>query len=96
MRASQGNICLIRIPVSIRPTLNSGDVILEAALNLNRYNANSSYANKDVELSPITTGQTWNTSNVTWNTKPTYDTTKVWSLGISSVPYMYTNDGGVL
>ena len=90
MRASQGNICLIRIPVSIRPTLNSGDVILEAALNLNRYNANSSYANKDVELSPITAGQTWNTSNVTWNTKPTYDTTKVWSLGISSVPYMYT------
>ena len=90
MRVSQGNVSLIRILSSVRPDLSSGDVIIKATLNLNRYNVNNSYANKDIELSPINANQTWNPSTVTWKTKPAYDGSKAWSLGISSVPYRYT------
>ena len=91
MRSSQNHICLIKVLTTALPTLSSGDVILESTLNLNRYNGNSSYDNKEIKVSPINANQTWNVSTVTWNTKPTYDTSRVWSFGISSVPYQYTS-----
>ena len=91
MRSSQNHICLIKVLAAALPTLGSGDVILESTLNLNRYNANSSYANREIKVSPINDNQTWDVTTVTWNTKPTYDTSRVWSFGISSVPYQYTS-----
>ena len=90
MRASQSHVCLVKVLTTALPALGSGDVILESTLNLNRYNGNSSYANREIKVSPINANQTWDIATVTWNTKPTYDTSRVWSFGISSVPYQYT------
>ena len=79
---------LVYIPNSVLPTLSSGDVILQSCLYLSRYNANSSYSNATSAVYKVTSS--WSESTVTWNTKPSYDTSGSIAMGVSSVQY-YAN-----
>lgn len=88
MRVSKSHEALIYIPNANLPTLSSGDVILKATLNLNRYNSNTNKENKEINLSAIT--GTWNHTTVTWNTKPAHNSA-VDSFGVSTVPGQYTS-----
>ncbi len=76
---------LVYIPNSILPVLSSGDVVLQSCLYLSRYNSNSSYSNATSTVYRVTAS--WNASSVTWNTKPSYDSSGSISFGVSSVRY---------
>ena len=76
---------LVYIPNSILPVLSSGDVVLQSCLYLSRHNSNSSYSNATSAVYRVTSS--WNASNVTWNTKPSYDSSGSISFGVSSVRY---------
>ncbi len=56
------------------PNLNSGDMILSASLFLSRYLNNSNYSNITITGHRITSA--WDASTVTYNTKPTYESTE--------------------
>lgn len=64
------------------PALSSGDVILEASLNLCRYLGEGTYTNKEVYCYRIT--EEWEQETVCWNNKPEYDTSAIASFGITA------------
>ena len=65
------------------PTLSAGDMVVSATMSLSRYNANSSNDLR-IDLHRITSD--WTSNTLTWNNKPSYDTTRVEAISYSVLP----------
>ncbi|OIK14253.1 hypothetical protein BIV60_12155 [Bacillus sp. MUM 116] len=55
------------------PTISAANVITKATLDLSLYSANTTAS--QIDLHKVT--QNWDTNTITWNTKPTFDSSKV-------------------
>ena len=88
LRIDRNHESYLYIPNSSLPTLETGDVILQASLHLARYNINEDHSNDLIYLSAVE--GTWNAETLTWSNKPAYDSTAADGFGICSVMGKYS------